>query len=180
MIINVAKLTDDPLVLDCRVPWRELRFDHQDARLRQDVELSARVTLLEKRALRVEGSCRTQMDFTCCRCLQTFKRPQNLDFDLYYMPHSSISRDVEEIELKDEDLNLGFYDGVKLDTNLVLAEQLLFSIPMKPLCQSNCKGLCQQCGTNLNIQPCHCQPPVVNPLREQMQELKRYLESKKK
>lgn len=180
MIIEIAKLPDDPLEVECRVPWQDLKFVHQDARLRQDVQLRARITLLEMQTLRVQGNCQTAMDFTCSRCLQTFTQPQSLRFDLYYMPHSSIARDVEEIELRYEDLELGFYDGVRLDTDLVLSEQLVFAVPMKPLCRNSCKGLCPQCGTNLNLNECNCLPLELNPLQEKLLEIKKHLEDKKK
>jgi len=29
-------------------------------------------------------------------------------------------------------------------------------LPMKPLCKQDCKGLCSQCGVNLNIETCQC------------------------
>ncbi len=179
MIIEIAKLPEDPLELDCRVPWQELKFLHEEAQLRHDVALKARITLLQEQTLRVQGNCQTVMDFTCSRCLQGFTQPQSLKFDLFYMPHSTISRDVEELELKYEDLDLGFYDGLYLDTDVLLAEQLVFAVPMKPLCSSACKGLCLQCGINLNVSSCDCSTEVLNPLQEKLRDFKKYLDEKK-
>jgi uncharacterized protein len=179
MIIEVAKLPDEPLELDCRVPWQEVGFVHPDARLRQDIELTARITLLEEQTLRVQGSCQTDMEFTCCRCLQVFAQPQSLKFDLFYMPHSTVGRHVEELELRYEDLDLGFYDGLKLDTDVILSEQLVFAVPMKPLCSNSCKGLCPQCGINLNFGQCQCPVQDVNPMQEKLQDFKKYLEEKR-
>jgi uncharacterized protein len=180
MIIEVAKLVDEPLLLECEVPWQELKYTHEDAQLRQPVTLRLRAELVEDLTLRVRGGCRTVLEFTCSRCLQLFPRPQDLQFDLYYRPWTSISRKVEEIELKDEDMDVGFYDGVQLDLNQVLSEQLVFAVPMKPLCQSDCRGLCLQCGNNLNLQECGCQAQAFSPWQDQLKQVKEVLGSKKK
>ena len=34
---------------------------------------------------------------------------------------------------------------------------------MKPLCREDCKGLCAQCGTNLNTDTCECAPVWEDP-----------------
>ena len=180
MIIEVEKLPDNPIILDCQVPWHELKFVHQDARLRQDVHFNARLTRTGDQTLRLEGYCRATIDLKCSRCLKVFQKPQSLEFDLNYLPHTATSRDGDEIELQYEDLELGFYDGVRLDTNIVLSEQLVFAVPMKPLCRTQCNGLCTQCGINLNLGQCGCEPEVMNPMRGQLMEFKRYLEEKKK
>jgi uncharacterized protein len=44
---------------------------------------------------------------------------------------------------------------------------------MKPVCQKACKGLCEQCGANLNEDPCNCQPRSLDPRLEPLLELKR-------
>ena len=180
MIIEVAKLMEEPLLLECEVPWQELKFAHEDARLHHPVALKLRAELVEHLTLRVQGGCRTVLEFVCSRCLQLFHRPQDLQFDLYYLPFAAISKEIEEIELRDEDLEVGFYDGVQLDLSQVLSEQLVFAVPMKPLCRSDCRGLCSQCGNNLNLQECGCQAQVFSPWQDQLQQVKGILESKKK
>jgi len=37
-----------------------------------------------------------------------------------------------------------------------MREQCYLSLPMKPLCRPDCRGLCPQCGTNLNRGACAC------------------------
>lgn len=38
----------------------------------------------------------------------------------------------------------------------VLSEQLQLQVPFQPLCQENCKGMCPQCGADLNVGRCAC------------------------
>jgi uncharacterized protein len=44
---------------------------------------------------------------------------------------------------------------VELDPQI--QENMILSIPMRILCSENCKGLCQQCGANLNVEACNCE-----------------------
>jgi uncharacterized protein len=47
-----------------------------------------------------------------------------------------------------------------LDLEPLAREAVLLELPLAPLCADNCRGLCQQCGTNLNDGPCACLPPL--------------------
>ncbi len=44
----------------------------------------------------------------------------------------------------------------KLDVALLCWEEFMLSLPMRPLCQEGCKGLCPSCGINLNENSCAC------------------------
>ena len=37
-----------------------------------------------------------------------------------------------------------------------MREQLYLALPMKPLCREDCRGLCAECGANLNLTTCGC------------------------
>src|SRR6267378_2761104 len=45
----------------------------------------------------------------------------------------------------------------------VLKEQVLLSLPMKVICQSDCRGLCPTCGANLNHEECRCETHTTDP-----------------
>lgn len=47
-----------------------------------------------------------------------------------------------------------------LDLDALATEDLLLNLPTKVLCQEDCKGICPQCGKNLNEGPCDCTAPV--------------------
>jgi uncharacterized protein len=42
----------------------------------------------------------------------------------------------------------------------VLREQVLLAVPLKVICRQDCKGLCPQCGKNLNTESCSCAEPT--------------------
>ena len=64
--------------------------------------------------------------------------------------------EAEEIELSPEDLEEGTYDEEEIPVESVVVEHVLLSLPMKPLCDANCKGLCPSCGSNRNLTDCGC------------------------
>jgi len=60
------------------------------------------------------------------------------------------------VELEDDDVSMTFYRDEEIDLSELLREQFYLVLPMKPLCRPDCKGLCSQCGVNLNIETCQC------------------------
>ena len=42
-------------------------------------------------------------------------------------------------------------------------EQMLLAIPMKVICRSDCRGLCPQCGANMNSEECRCEARSPDP-----------------
>ena len=62
-----------------------------------------------------------------------------------------------EIDLQPEDLDTEFFDGVTIDVDLIVAEQIFLALPQKPLCQRECAGLCSGCGADLNREECKCE-----------------------
>jgi uncharacterized protein len=63
----------------------------------------------------------------------------------------------EEIDLRPEDLDKGFFDGVTIDVDLIVAEQIFLALPQQPICQADCQGLCSGCGADLNREACKCE-----------------------
>lgn len=55
------------------------------------------------------------------------------------------------------------YDGRQIDLDPILREQVLLALPMHAVCREDCRGLCSQCGQNLNEQQCACDQKVIDP-----------------
>lgn len=74
-------------------------------------------------------------------------------------PHGQIrgvSRPNHSEEDSEKDLDITYISNETIDLADVLAEQLLLQIPFRPLCRSDCQGICPQCGTDLNQGRCAC------------------------
>ncbi|MFQ5473413.1 MAG: DUF177 domain-containing protein [Dehalococcoidia bacterium] len=51
-------------------------------------------------------------------------------------------------------------EGYRLDLSEGLRQYILTSGPSKPLCRSDCAGLCPECGADLNVTSCSCAKPA--------------------
>jgi uncharacterized protein len=58
----------------------------------------------------------------------------------------------------------------------VLKEQILLALPVKQVCDAACKGLCTQCGTNLNTGSCDCPSPVSDPRWLALEDIRKKLQ----
>jgi uncharacterized protein len=53
----------------------------------------------------------------------------------------------------------------------LVREAVILSVPAKPLCSENCKGLCPVCGTDLNRSTCSCAKKDIDPRWDQLKGL---------
>lgn len=139
-------------------------FDPQDDeyRVAAPVELSVDVRRLGGDAYGLTGHAVTQLEVACGRCLEPFRVPVDAAFDLRYVPQAQNTGGEEE-EVSEDDLATAFYREGMIDLVEMLREQFVLALPMKPLCAEACRGLCPQCGTNLNTETCDCTPVWEDP-----------------
>jgi uncharacterized protein len=101
----------------------------------------------------VRGAVRTQIDVPCRRCLSMVTQPVDETLDLLFVP-----TDTDE----EEDLGGEVYPlplrGMDLDLTEAIREQLILRTPEYALCSEECRGLCPQCGMDLNLGACDCVP----------------------
>lgn len=131
---------DDPLWQDAAVSLREPL----------EVELAA--TTVGEGVL-ARGRMRTRLDLECRRCLIAVDLEIDDAVDLLYEP---LEGDEAE-ELAGEIYPLPDR-GDELDLRPALREQLILRVPEYVVCGEACRGLCPQCGANLNETTCDCVP----------------------
>ncbi|MGO9612171.1 MAG: YceD family protein [Dissulfurispiraceae bacterium] len=118
----------------------------------------------------IKGVVTGDVELECSRCLKEFGMNIKSEMDVVYHPIEEIGKD-DHHELKDAELDAGFYRNDVIDTDDLFVEQLLLGIPMKPLCSSQCKGLCPKCGIDLNVRQCGCELKEIHPQFEMLKEL---------
>jgi DUF177 domain-containing protein len=109
----------------------------------------------DKLQFRLIGSLKTTLELSCSRCLESFQWPVDAHYDLRYQPHVQNAGEGE-LEIEENDLSTAFYEAEEIDLGQLMREQFYLSLPMKPLCRDDCRGLCPVCGTNLNRGTCEC------------------------
>lgn len=109
----------------------------------------------DKDTFRLTGRVDTVVELLCSRCLEAFRWPVDEPFELTYQPRAA-QASSEEREISDADFSAAFYDNEQIDLEQLIRERIEMSLPMKPLCRQDCRGLCPVCGTNLNRGACGC------------------------
>ena len=125
----------------------------------------------DKRTFRLVGHTETTLETPCSRCLEPMVVLVDAAFDLRYQPHSENTGEGER-EIEEDDLTTAFYADDEIDLGQLMREQFYLALPMKPLCDSGCHGLCPECGTNLNRETCSCQRDWEDPRLAVLKQLK--------
>lgn len=110
------------------------------------------------RAILVKGRLNINVDLTCSRCLSQFSLPLNFDIEEEYFPTIDIYTGAAVPPQEDSEA-LAINEQNVLDLAEAVRQYALLSVPMKPLCRTDCAGLCTVCGHNLNYGPCGCPKP---------------------
>jgi uncharacterized protein len=85
-----------------------------------------------------------------------------MNINVVYHPVEEL-RGEEKHEVREDELDMGFYRDDELDIQDLVAEQILLNVPMKPLCSESCRGICPKCGTDMNVNPCRCEQKKTDP-----------------
>ncbi len=117
---------EDPAIID---------IDEPGAEFRQPIRCALNVALVG-RSLLVRGRLETRVNFICSRCLEKFEQP--LEVPGFHVERE-IADPVDTIDLTEE-----------------IRSDIILTLPLKPLCRPDCRGICPVCGQNLNEKECGC------------------------
>jgi len=126
----------------------------------------------------VQGDIHIKGLLTCSRCLENFDEEMDLSFMDECNPLPEMVTEPE-YELSREELDISYYEHDEIDLDELIKEQVLLSMPIKPLCRPECKGLCLKCGKNLNEGACQCERDEIDARLEILKKLKNSLEEGK-
>jgi uncharacterized protein len=106
--------------------------------------------------IHVQGNVSFSIVSPCSRCLDSVESDLKSEINLTLLPHRP---EIEGDEIGDYES----YDGNEIDLSGYLREVIAMSLPVKILCVEQCRGLCQNCGVNLNSATCSCEDEWVDP-----------------
>jgi len=93
----------------------------------------------------INAKIKADLEMTCSRCLDTFIYPIDIDIEERFTTNSK-SQDDEAIVVMDD----------VLDITEIVETSIISTFPIQRVCKDDCKGLCQECGCNLNYNKCSC------------------------
>jgi uncharacterized protein len=144
---------------------RLIELDYPSIRLSEDVTLTPlRGSFTATRTtegIYIQGQLTSSTSLPCVRCLEESIIPLDIELDdLFFYPPQT----APEGEYRVGD------DGM-IDLGPLVRELSLLGIPIKVLCRPDCRGLCQECGQNLNEGDCDCPEVDIDPRLAALQQL---------
>lgn len=141
--LNIGFLLGQPIGTS-----RDFEFDLPKIRLGDDLSLDDFSGFADfsrtPQGLFLQAKFEGSVDLECVSCLDTTQHLLKMDFsELYAFSQRSVS-----------DSGLLVPESGYIDLELLVREYALLEVPISPLCKPDCKGLCRECGQNLNERDC--------------------------
>lgn len=93
------------------------------------------------------GNVNCDLKLQCSRCLGVFDEKFDVEIQ-------------EEFSKTDSEGCFLIPSNGEIDLSEIIVENIVGYLPIQKRCSDNCKGLCPQCGTNLNLNQCDCEPII--------------------
>lgn len=164
MQINVTKIkstaeTKESVNLQEQINAAE--FGYEELEFAAPVEFAG---VMEHTApyFRLAGEVRAEVKLMCSRCLAEFTLPIAVPIAEVYTNKQEALPDVDE-DAEDVGFDeIGFFEGDEVDITPALLKALFLELPMRPLCREDCRGMCPECGADLNRGECGCRADNVD------------------
>lgn len=111
----------------------------------------------------VTGRLDTVVEVNCNRCLDPFDLPVTIELEEQFRPLIDLQTGASLPQGEEEDEATLIDEKNIIDLSEVVRQDLLVALPFGPICREACKGMCPQCGKNLNEGPCDCPTETVDP-----------------
>jgi DUF177 domain-containing protein len=121
------------------------------------MELELRLESVMEGAL-VTGTARARAEGECVRCLEPLELDVEAEFqELFAYPDADDRGRVitEPGDDAEDDEDRYFLEDGLFDLEPLLRDAVVLALPMQPVCQEDCPGLCSECGVRLADDPDH-------------------------
>jgi len=161
MFLRLEDVPDSGRAFDIRFPLPDLLADDGHQLLVGDVRLSGRVAPGHG-GLELRARLSAQTRLPCSRCLEPFETGLDAAVELTLVGDAVEFGEVEA-EMSPEDADVFYAEEGRVDFARIANEQILLELPLKPICDRSCLGLCPSCGANRNRIECDCRGADLDP-----------------
>ena len=170
MKVDLLSVSDEPLPFSFQLAPDDIDLDTEGVRIVDDISV---IGELSKNAAKtdVRGSIQAPVEIDCTRCLTPVRKDLDIVIEADFVDKELLP-DSRETHLESNDLDTDVIDGNELDLNEVVREQILLNLPETVLCREDCKGICPQCGKDLNEGDCQCGGEEIDPRWAALKDLK--------
>lgn len=164
--VQTEALREGPLTFDLDLPPGEL--DLQDETYKFEGKIRGQIEFrLIGNDIEGEGELRVKVVTPCVRCLEPAHLKLAIPFHEFWFkkePEEVDRLHPDDEQFVEDEPNVSFFTGEELHPAEQMREVILSELPELPKCRDDCKGLCQGCGANLNVEECACRekPPAAH------------------
>ncbi len=167
--ISLDAVLDEPLQFAESLSVPASSFDREPLLGITPLELSGEVSRIDG-GYALSGRLVYGGELECSRCLVPYPFREDETFSLLLYPRRPATGD--ETELAAEELDALFFEDPVVALAPIVEERVQIALPMKPLCRPDCKGLCAECGKDLNQGACACVHESADPRWEALKAFK--------
>lgn len=153
MKIDVQNLHSGPLTITLNHSPKYFDLTGEGYKVIDNIQGELTFSLIKDKVL-MRVFLHTHIRMDCIRCLKPMDIEIKKHVDLYYLPQNREKGKEEVINL--EELETSYFHGLTIIPDNDIQELILIELPDYPHCREDCKGLCVQCGKDLNIGSCSC------------------------
>ena len=161
MIIDLSSVRAEPRTIKNSFDIGEIDLEGEDVKLTAPVELIAEISKLATKTS-LTGTISTSISRDCTRCLEPVQGGLMFEFETSFVDEEPGAAKAD-VEVRPEDLDISLVVDGKVSLAEVVREQILLALPIQNFCRSDCRGLCQKCGANLNLIDCNCSGEDIDP-----------------
>ena len=155
MIFDIEEIGNEGLSFSLLLNKNQLEIDQAGLSVKVDIAVSGTLTRVGEDVY-LEGKVLTDVVASCSRCLDTLSCHINSNLKSHFVSSDNQCISAREVELHASDVDIEVYEKQQIDLTQSVRDGILLAVPVICLCKENCKGICSQCGKNLNQGLCKC------------------------
>ena len=175
MVFDIEQVGEEGLAFKFQIYKDQFEIDQEDCSLNKDVDVNGFLFRVGD-DINLKGNVNTELTLECSRCLNQFVYPVDSRMKAHFVPSNHDSNLSGKVELHVSDIDTEVYKDKRIDLTQSIRDRILLMVPVVCLCTDDCKGICPQCGININEGSCECvSDSSIDPRLEVLKNLKNKL-----
>jgi uncharacterized protein len=159
--IEVAKIDEKIQNGSFSINNKEITISDSESVFVNTVDISYEIYRINDNDFHLKMHFKGNVGLQCTHCLENYN--SNLTTSVSTIFTNENSQEEGTFTLSDSDLDIRFFDEEYLDLEDECLKVIEIDIPISHKCSEHCKGLCSNCGVNLNLERCNCDNSKVDP-----------------
>ncbi|MCM1039548.1 MAG: DUF177 domain-containing protein [Roseburia sp.] len=164
MFINLTDVLtseEEMLTMQVETEMREVSIGGEVFRILEKSPVRFTFSNIGKGRAMIDGCVEFTFAVNCDRCLKPLEKKLMLEISREVHVPDAVRESYEDADTEDDDQS--FMEGYQLNVEDLLNNEIMINWPRKVLCKPDCKGICIQCGKDLNTGDCECDTFVPDP-----------------